>query len=82
MPTHKSAKKQVRASKRAQIRNKMGRSRLRTAVTAALESKKKEEAEKLLKIAVSILDKSVGKGLIHRNNAAHKKARYPGMLQS
>ena len=32
------------------------------------------EAEKTYKEAVSVLDKSVTKGVLHRNNAARKKA--------
>jgi small subunit ribosomal protein S20 len=75
MPIHTSAKKQVRIAKRANARNRIARSALRTAVKNALTAATKESAEKLLHEAVSVIDTSVKKGILHRNNAAHKKSR-------
>jgi small subunit ribosomal protein S20 len=75
MPQHKSAEKQIRVSKKANLRNRMGRSRLRTVVRTVLDSKDKKNAAEALKQAVSIIDKSVDTGLIHKNNAANKKSR-------
>jgi small subunit ribosomal protein S20 len=75
MPQHKSAEKQIRISKKAQLRNRMGRSQLRTVVRNVIESKDKKSAQEALKKAVSLIDKSVGTGLIHKNNAANKKSR-------
>jgi small subunit ribosomal protein S20 len=53
----------------------MGRSQLRTVVRNVIESKDKKSAQEALKKAVSLIDKSVGTGLIHKNNAANKKSR-------
>ena len=74
MASHKSAKKRMRTSARKRIVNKMRETRVKTVVKKALNAKNKEEAEKLYKDAVSILDRNTIKGKIHRNNAARKKA--------
>jgi small subunit ribosomal protein S20 len=74
MASHKSAKKRIRTTERRRIINKNNESRIKTLVKKALSSTDKEETEKIYKEAVSVLDKSVTKGIIHRNNAARKKA--------
>jgi small subunit ribosomal protein S20 len=81
MPQHKSAEKQLRISKKANIRNRNGKSKLRTTVRSVLDSKDKKTAQEALKNAVSLLDKSVGSGLIHKNNAANKKSRLSAFVQ-
>ncbi len=74
MASHKSAKKRIRTTERRRTINKNNESRIKTIVKKTLNSINKEEAEKAYKEAVSVLDKSVTKGIIHRNNAARKKA--------
>lgn len=74
MASHKSAKKRIRTTERRRIINKNSESRIRTLVKKTLNSTNKEEAEKTYQNAVSVIDKSVTKGIIHRNNAARKKA--------
>jgi len=81
MPQHKSAEKQIRISKKANLRNRTGRSKLRTVVRTVLESKDKKTAQEAYKSAVSLLDKSVGTGLIHKNNAANKKSALSAFIQ-
>jgi small subunit ribosomal protein S20 len=75
MPQHKSAEKALRVSKKANLRNRAGKSRLRTVVRAVLESKDSKSAIEALKKAVSAIDKFVDTGLIHKNNASNKKSR-------
>jgi small subunit ribosomal protein S20 len=55
---------------------------LRSAVKNVLTSSKKDEAEKLYKEAVSIIDKAAGKGLIKKNTAARRKSRITRHLNS
>lgn len=74
MANHKSAKKRIRTSARRQDINKMAESKIKTVVRKALNATEKEEAEKLYKDAVSLLDKSTTKGKIHLNTASRKKA--------
>ena len=81
MPQHKSAEKQVRVNKKANLRNRMGRSRLRTVMRAVFDSKDKKTAGEALKEAVSVIDKSVDTGLIHKNNAANKKSKLSLFIQ-
>lgn len=74
MATHKSAEKRIRVSARRQVVNKAAESRIKTSVKKVLASTNKEEAEKLYKEAVSILDKGTAKGLIKKNTASRKKS--------
>ena len=75
MPQHKSCEKQVRKSKKSNIRNRGDRSALRSVIRRVLDSKNRKSAETLLRDAVSFIDKCAGSGLIHRNNAANKKSK-------
>lgn len=76
--TSKSAQKQVRVSSRRQMRNKSTRSALKTNITKAeklIFSGEIAEAKKVVEESISSLDKAAGKGIIHSNNAARRKAR-------
>ena len=71
MPTHKSAKKRLKQSKKANIQNRAIKSEIKTLV-------KKVEAsfdEKDLKKTVSLLDKAARKKAIHKNQASRVKSR-------
>ena len=72
MPNIKSVKKDLRKSRAAAVRNKAQRSTLRTAVKKA-RAEGATEADR--RTAVSLLDRSARKGLIHKNAAARKKSR-------
>ncbi len=82
MASHKSAKKRIRTNARKRTINQMAESRIKTTLKKALASKEKEAAEKLYKDAVAILDRSSTKGIIHKNNAARKKAALTKHLNS
>lgn len=75
MPQHKSAIKRVRQNKKRKERNKIKRSKLKTLVKGVLTETDKKAAEEKLKSAVSYIDKASGKGIIHPNNGARKKAQ-------
>lgn len=75
MPQHKSAEKQIRISKKANLRNRMGKSKLKSFIRGVTESKDTKTARAALAEAVSLIDKSVSSGLIHKNNASNKKSR-------
>ncbi len=72
MPNIKSAKKDLRKSRAAAIRNRAQRSALRTAVKKA-RTTGAADTDRLS--AVSLLDRAARKGLIHRNTAARQKSR-------
>lgn len=75
MAHHKSAKKRIRSSEKKRIVNQMAESKVKTHYKKTLTTTNKEEVEKLYKEAVAILDKSVTKGRLHKNNAARKKSK-------
>ncbi len=77
MPIIKSAKKRVRVANKATIRNRKTKRSLKSAIKAFQSSLTgdKKDAEKLLAIAHSEIDKAVKKGVIHKNKASRKKAR-------
>ncbi|HUR00062.1 MAG TPA: 30S ribosomal protein S20 [Gemmatimonadaceae bacterium] len=70
MPNIASAKKNMRKSRAAAIRNRAQRSALRTALKQASSG----TAEQRLG-AVKLLDRAARKGLIHKNAAARHKSR-------
>ena len=77
MPNIKSAKKRVLINKKKNARNRADRSRVNNAINAfnkAIDTANIEEAERLLPITVSIIDKGVTAGIMHKNAAANKKS--------
>ena len=72
MPRIASAKKNMRKSRAAEVRNRAQRAALRTAVKKA-SAGGASPADKLA--AVKLLDRAARKGLIHRNAAARRKSR-------
>jgi len=82
MATHKSAKKRIRTNARKRVINQQGSSRIKTTVKKVLSTTSKEEAEKLYKEAISVLDKGTTKGLIKKNTASRKKSMITRHLNS
>jgi len=82
MATHKSAKKRIRTNARKRVVNQQGATRIKSSVKKALATTNKEEADKLYKEAVGILDKGTTKGLIKKNTASRKKAGLTRHLNS
>jgi small subunit ribosomal protein S20 len=74
----KSAIKRIRSSARKQQNNRILRGRARSAIKKArlaLGEGKPEDAQTAVKQAISELDRAAGKGVVHKNNAARRKAR-------
>ena len=71
MPNLASAKKNVRKTAAATIRNRAQRAELRTALKKAKVAG--ASAQTRLEVVV-LLDRAARKGLIHRNNAARHKS--------
>ena len=83
MPNIKSAKKRVKVISTKTLQNKMFKSQLKTVIKkfkTAVESGSKEEAMAAYTAAVKKVDQAVAKGLLHKNNAAHKKSQFTLML--
>ena len=85
LPNIKSAKKRVLVAEMRNARNKANKSALKTAMKkfeAAAAEGNRTEAEGAYKVAVKMVDKSVAKGILHKNNAAHKKSAMTLKLNS
>jgi len=79
------AKKRARQAEAHRARNTAQRSALRTAikkVQKALESKDKAAAQLAFREACAAIDRSAGKGLIHKNNAARHKSHLNTRLRA
>jgi small subunit ribosomal protein S20 len=76
MPNIKSAKKRVLVNEKKRAINKAANSALKTAIKkadAAIEDNSENKAE-AVKAAIKKIDQAQAKGLLHKNNAAHKKS--------
>ena len=77
MPNIKSAKKRVLIGEVRNARNKATKSEMKTAIkkfeAAAVEGNR-TEADGAYRVAVKAVDKAAAKGVLHKNNAAHKKS--------
>jgi small subunit ribosomal protein S20 len=74
MAHHKSAKKRIRTSEKKRVVNKNAISQIKTLTKKVFSSENKTEAESVYKEAVSVLDRNVSKGRLHKNTASRKKS--------
>lgn len=77
MPNIKSAKKRVIIAETRRQHNMAAKTAMKTQLkkfAAAVEDGDKAAAEKELQAAISVLDKTAGKGIIHKNAAARRKS--------
>ena len=78
------ARKRVRQAVKARTRNAAQKSNFRSSIKKVLKSlaeKNKDQSNANFKEAMSIMDKLVIKGLIHKNKAARHKARLNKHIQ-
>lgn len=77
MPNIKSAAKRDEKSKQLRAKNRADKTALKTVIKkfdVAVEGGEKTAAVESYKVAVKAVDKAAAKGLLHKNNAAHKKS--------
>ena len=74
MPNIKSAKKRVLVSQTKAMQKKSALKTELKKFDAAVAEGNRSEADVAYKVAVKAVDKAVVKGLLHKNNAAHKKS--------
>ncbi|MEM9302713.1 MAG: 30S ribosomal protein S20 [Pseudomonadota bacterium] len=80
-----SARKRVRQAAKRRGANASMRSIFRTSikkVVAAIEAGDKNGASAALQQAIPVIDRTAGKGLIHRNKAARHKARLSKRIEA
>ena len=79
MANIKSAKKRILVNRAKALRNQMVKSQLKTVIkkfNAAVESGDKTAALELLRLVCKKVDQAVAHGILHKNNAAHKKSQF------
>ena len=79
MPNIQSAKKRCKVISAKTMQNKIQKSVLRTNLKKLQAEVKENPAA--LKTAYKVLDKAVAKGILHKNNAARKKAQIAAMAK-
>lgn len=85
MPNHKSAEKRDRQNVKRREVNRSNRSELRTQIKklrTALTGSDKKQSQELLQPTVSLIDKAVNKGILHRNTAARHKSRLTSQVDA
>ena len=78
MANLKSSIKRIRSSRRKAEYNQIRRSTARTYVKKArslIAEGNLEEAQAVVQLAISALDRAAQRGVIHKNNAARRKSR-------
>jgi len=78
MPIIKSAKKQMRQNKKNQAKNLKNKKLMKKSIKnmdTLIKSKKADEAKAELPKTFSVIDSCEKKNILHKNNAARKKAR-------
>ena len=79
MANIKSAKKRILVNQAKALRNQMVKSQLKTTIkkfNAAVDAGDKAAASELYRLAVKKVDQAVAHGILHKNNAAHKKSAF------
>ncbi len=85
MANHFSALKRARQTEKRTAHNRLNKSRFRTALRKfrqALESKDSTQAKTLFQETISMIDRAVKKGVIHKNTAGRHKSRLSARLAS
>lgn len=85
MPAFKSARKQLKISKKRHMRNVAARSAMKTAIKKVRGTRDSAAVQSVLRDATSIIDKTAKKGVLHSNAASRYKsklARFANSLSS
>ena len=81
MPNIKSAKKRMQLSREARTRNRVTRSRIRTAIRRVSEADTHENAEARRKSAVALIDRAANRRVLHPNKAGRIKSRLDRLVR-
>jgi small subunit ribosomal protein S20 len=84
LANHKSAVKRAKQNEARRLRNRMRKTRMKNVikdVQEAISSNSTELVMERLRQAVSTIDRTAGKGVIHKNNAARKISRLTRRVQ-
>lgn len=85
MAKSKTPQKRARTAEKRQLSNASKKSAMKTSIKkfeAAVAGSNKPEAEEKMIAAASIIDKTAGRGIIHKNKAARTKSRLAKKLNT
>ena len=78
MANHKSALKRAKQSEQRRTRNRSRKSQMKTSIKMldeAIAEKSEEQIAAGLKTAISLIDRTASRGVIHKNKAARMVSR-------
>ena len=84
MANHKSALRKYRRDEKKRVINKMNMSKMRNKIKKLrklMEDGKVEEGKMLLPEVISVIDKTISKGTIHKNTGSRYKSRLTLLVQ-
>jgi len=85
LANHKSAIKRARQNEEQRVRNRSRKTRMKNAIRKLEEtigSKATDTVAEDLKAAISVIEKTAAKGVIHRNTASRKISRLTRRVNS
>jgi small subunit ribosomal protein S20 len=85
LANHKSAIKRARQNEKRRMRNRIRKTIMKNAIKSveeAIKSNSSELAVEKLQEAITVIDKTASKGVIHRNKAARKISRLSRKVNS
>jgi small subunit ribosomal protein S20 len=85
MANHFSALKRARQTEKKTARNRASKSRLRSSLRslrAAMDKNDPQAAQSAYRETVSVIDKGVQKGVLHKNTASRYKARLSARVKA
>jgi small subunit ribosomal protein S20 len=74
MPNIKSAKRRMKTSAKARLKNRSERTRIRTAIKNVRQAGSADAGQTTLRAAVSVLDRAATKRLLHPKTVARIKS--------
>ena len=82
MPNHQHFKKALKVNEKARKRNHAAKSRLATTIKNVKTASSKDEAQEVLKTAVTVIDLTARKGIIKKTTAARRKSNLYKLVAS
>lgn len=81
MPNIKSAKKRMELSRAARSKNRVTRSRIRTAVRRVRQAESHQRADEHRRAAVALIDRAATRRIMHPNKAGRMKSQLDRMVR-
>ncbi|MCF7884912.1 MAG: 30S ribosomal protein S20 [Candidatus Marinimicrobia bacterium] len=82
MARTKSVQKRIRQAEKARKRNRHFKTLMKNKVKKFMAIEDKEKAKEAISETVSVVDKMVTKGIIHKNKAAREKSKLARHLRN